>query len=90
MSDIGLRQQLYEWHLRLARAFLDLTPEQNVSFEVWQERYPGAAPISGQDGRRSSGSVRSRGLCWRFRGRKPHEASEPISCGAKAEERKPE
>jgi hypothetical protein len=35
-----LRQRLYEWHLRLAHAFLELTPEENFRFAVWQEQFP--------------------------------------------------
>ena len=35
-----MRQRLYEWHLRLAHAFLNLTPEENFRFAVWQEQFP--------------------------------------------------
>lgn len=35
-----MRQRLYEWHLKLARAFLMLTPQQNLALELWQEQCP--------------------------------------------------
>lgn len=35
-----MRQRLYEWHLRLARAFGSLTPEQIADFEGWQDAWP--------------------------------------------------
>src|ERR1700677_4055582 len=35
-----VRQRLYGWHLRLARAFLTLSPDQEARFQAWQSESP--------------------------------------------------
>jgi hypothetical protein len=37
-----MRERLYQWHLRLARASLVLTPEESSLLDRWQGRFPQA------------------------------------------------
>lgn len=35
-----MRQRLYEWHLKLARAFGSLSADELADFEGWQDAFP--------------------------------------------------
>jgi hypothetical protein len=36
-DSVTLRNELYEWHLRLANAFSDLTPEELEALQLWRD-----------------------------------------------------
>jgi hypothetical protein len=38
-----LPRQLYEWHLRLAGAFIALSRQEEREFDAWQQQFPQAS-----------------------------------------------